>query len=58
MALPIWGLYYKKLYADPTLNVSKEAFERPEELTIEIDCRKHKDDSDAEDIKINEDPEF
>jgi len=58
MALPIWGLYYKKLYADPTLNVSKEAFERPEELTIEIDCRKHKGDSEAEDIKINDDPEF
>ncbi len=58
MALPIWGLYYKKLYAEPTLNVSKEAFERPEELTIEIDCRKHKGDSDAADIKINEDPEF
>jgi penicillin-binding protein 1A len=58
MALPIWGLYYKKLYADPTLNVSKEAFERPEELTIEIDCSKHKGDSDTDDIKINEDPEF
>ncbi|MDD3720964.1 MAG: transglycosylase domain-containing protein [Lutibacter sp.] len=58
MALPIWALYYKKLYADPTLNVSKEAFERPEELTIEIDCRKQKSDDDAIDIKINEDPEF
>lgn len=58
MALPIWGLYYKKLYADPTLNVSKEAFDRPEELTIEIDCRKHKGYSDVDDIKINEDPEF
>jgi penicillin-binding protein 1A len=58
MALPIWALYYKKLYADPTLNVSKEAFERPEELTIEIDCGKDKGDDDTADIKINEDPEF
>lgn len=58
MALPIWGLYYKKLYADPTLNVSKEAFERPEELTIEIDCRKQKSDSNTSEIKIEEDPEF
>jgi len=58
MALPIWGLYYKKLYADPTLNVSKEAFERPEELSIEIDCNKQKSDIDISDIKINEDPEF
>ena len=57
MALPIWGIYYKKLYADPTLNVSKEAFERPAELTIEIDCRKQQSDNSSE-IKINEDPEF
>lgn len=58
MALPIWGLYYKKLYADPTLNVSKGAFERPEVLTIEIDCRKQKSEDNTSDIKIGEDPEF
>jgi penicillin-binding protein 1A len=58
MALPIWGLYYKKLYADPTLNVSKGAFERPEILTIETDCRKANIDSDASDLKLDEDPEF
>jgi len=58
MALPIWGIYYKKLYADPTLNVSKGAFEGPEVLTIETDCRKvNTDDNDA-DLKLDEDPEF
>jgi penicillin-binding protein 1A len=41
MALPIWGLYMKRCYADPTLNVSKEAFEEPEFLSIEIDCEKY-----------------
>ncbi|KUO67675.1 MAG: penicillin-binding protein [Lutibacter sp. BRH_c52] len=57
MALPIWGLYYKKLYADPTLSVSKGAFERPEVLTIETDCRKGNTDANA-DLKLDEDPEF
>ena len=57
MALPIWGLYYKKLYADPTLNVSKGAFERPEVLTIETDCRKVNLDTNS-DFKLDEDPEF
>ena len=41
MALPIWALYMKRCYADPTLNVSKEAFEEPEFLSIEIDCEKY-----------------
>ena len=40
MALPIWGLYMKSLYADPELNVSKEPFERPENLSIVVDCDK------------------
>jgi penicillin-binding protein 1A len=41
MALPIWALYMKRCYADPTLNVSKEPFEEPEFLSIEIDCEKY-----------------
>ena len=43
MALPIWALFYQKLYADPSLNVSKDEFEKPEELNIEIDCNKAKE---------------
>lgn len=38
MALPIWGLYMKACYADETLNVSKGEFEKPEELSINVDC--------------------
>jgi len=30
MALPIWALYMKRVYADTTLNISQEAFGRPE----------------------------
>jgi len=58
MALPIWGLYYKKLYADPTLNVSIGAFERPEVLTIEIDCSKSAADKNDTELLLDEDPEF
>lgn len=39
MALPIWALYMKRVYADSTLNISMEDFERPlTPLGIEIDC--------------------
>jgi len=38
MALPIWGLYMRQNYQDPDLNISKEDFEKPEELTIRVDC--------------------
>jgi len=42
MALPIWGLYMKKCYADKTLNISKEEFTRPKKITIAVDCSKYK----------------
>lgn len=38
MALPIWGMYMKTLYADKELDISKGEFERPEVLNIETDC--------------------
>ena len=43
VALPIWGLYMKKVYADPSLNYSKSDFEKPEKpLGVELDCKKYK----------------
>ena len=41
MALPIWGLYMKSCYADEDLNISKEEFEAPENLSINVDCTNH-----------------
>jgi penicillin-binding protein 1A len=38
MALPVWGLFMKKCYANPDLNISKESFEEPEESVIKVDC--------------------
>jgi penicillin-binding protein 1A len=58
MALPIWALYYKKLYADSTLNISKEEFEKPEHLSIQINCDKVSDEDENTEIIIEEDPEF
>lgn len=38
MSLPIWGLFMDKCYKDKELNISKEAFERPEKISIRVDC--------------------
>jgi len=45
MALPIWGIFMKSCYADETLNVSTDAFEKPDDLSIEVDCDKYKSSS-------------
>jgi penicillin-binding protein 1A len=39
MALPTWALFMKKCYADKTLKISKEDFIKPDELTINLDCK-------------------
>jgi len=58
MALPIWALYYQRLYADESLKVSQEEFEKPEHLSIEINCDEiEKTDENLNEI-IEEDPEF
>jgi len=56
MALPIWALYMKKIYADSTLNYHKEDFEKPHyDMKINFDCdkfnsqKKKKDEFDEED---------
>ena len=41
MALPIWGMYMKDLYADKELKISKDNFERPDNLSIELDCENY-----------------
>ena len=48
MALPIWALYMKRNYADEDLGISKEAFEKPENLTINVDCDQETDEDDKE----------
>ncbi|WP_010135460.1 transglycosylase domain-containing protein [Ochrovirga pacifica] len=43
MSLPTWALFMKRLYADETLNISQEDFERPDNFGIAIDCDSSKE---------------
>jgi penicillin-binding protein 1A len=42
MALPIWGMYMRKIYDDDSMvfKVSEKPFERPANLSIKVDCWK------------------
>ncbi|MAQ74749.1 MAG: penicillin-binding protein [Aquimarina sp.] len=53
MALPVWALYMKKCYADKELKVSKDAFEVPETLTIQINCADYKK-TDEQNMDVDE----
>lgn len=54
MALPIWGLYMKKNYANEELGVSKEDFEKPEDMSIETDCEKF-NEGQRKDVDVEDD---
>ena len=56
MALPIWAIYMKKLYADSTIHIPKKRFEKPARpLSVEIDCNKWKQMNQQQDNGIDED---
>jgi penicillin-binding protein 1A len=39
MALPIWGKFFQKVYADPSLKITKNGFVKPSNMgNIELDC--------------------
>ena len=40
MSLPTWALFMKKVYADTTLNISQEDFEKPKYVGIDTNCGK------------------
>ncbi|TRZ45981.1 penicillin-binding protein 1A [Robertkochia solimangrovi] len=55
MALPIWGLYMKKCYEDGDLEISKEDFVAPEELSFRVDCTQAvTDDESVDTLKVKE----
>jgi penicillin-binding protein 1A len=53
MALPTWALYMQKCYEDKDLNISSAEFEKPENLTIQINCEKELLKDDEKDKKIS-----
>lgn len=49
MALPIWGKFFQKVYADPTLKISKNGFKKPASMGgIELDCSAYDAQTDKE----------
>lgn len=56
MALPIWGKFFSKVYADKNLKVSKGDFPRPKNLdpNLELDCTKYDSRDDDGNIEFNE----
>ena len=39
MALPIWGKFFQKVYADPTLKITKNGFVKPANMgDVQLDC--------------------
>lgn len=38
MSLPTWAIYMRKCYADPDLHISQEDFEKPDVVSIQLDC--------------------
>ena len=44
MALPIWALYMQKVYADKTLDISQDEFEKPSHpLTVQLNCNQYQE---------------
>jgi len=63
MSLPTWALFMQKCYADKSLTISQEDFEKPEVLTINLDCGNQENDTngDGEDdkpLQLEEDTDF
>ena len=58
MALPIWGIYMKKVYADKELDVSTGEFPKPENLSIEINCENYGKDQIEEGDSIPDELDF
>lgn len=55
MALPVWGYYMKKVYADHSLPYSEDAqFERPANFDININC----DDAESKEQEMDNSEDF
>ena len=47
MALPIWGLYMTKNYANKEIGVSDGNFKSPANMSINLDCSKVREEDRA-----------
>lgn len=59
MALPIWALYMKKIYADSTLNISRGDFEKPlSDVLMEFDCELYEQEQSQKNQTVEEEEVF
>jgi penicillin-binding protein 1A len=54
MALPIWAIFMKKVYADSTITISKGDFDKPKNLDVELDCDKYNQQQKQHDINFDD----
>ncbi len=54
MALPIWAIFMKKVYADSTITISKGDFDKPKNLDVELDCEKYNQQQEQHDINFDD----
>lgn len=47
MALPIWAIFMRKCYEDESLNISKDNFKKPSQLSIETNCANYRNSEDG-----------
>ncbi len=57
MALPIWGLYMKANYENENLGISDDEFQKPDNMSINLDCDKQVEDDEPKDTDVEEDLE-
>lgn len=59
MSLPTWAIFMRKCYEDKTLEVSKENFEKPKDISINLDCSKVEEPKEGEEEEtVPEDTDF
>lgn len=59
MSLPTWAIFMRKCYEDKTLEVSKESFEKPKDISINLDCSKVEEPKEGEEEEtVPDDTDF
>ncbi|AZJ34584.1 penicillin-binding protein 1A [Tenacibaculum singaporense] len=48
MSLPTWAIFMRKCYEDKTLEISQESFEKPKDISINLDCSKAEEPKEGE----------
>ena len=55
MALPIWGLFMQKVYADPTIAIGKDdVFVPPLGWSVDLSCRGDESDLSSGSVDSND----